>query len=93
MAVFVHPAGPVIEISCLDMIAERARGGPVKRMVLDWDGKRYSALLRMPLVSVISPQFIRIRDDKEAVVDDVNISQVSDLVTHAAIAVTSETDG
>ncbi len=73
--------GPVIEISCLDMIAERARGGPVKRMVLDWDGKRYSALLRMPLVSVISPQFIRIRDDKEAVLDDVNISQVSDLVT------------
>jgi len=73
--------GPVIEISCLDMIAERARGGPVKRMVLDWDGKRYSALVRMPLVSVISPQFIRIREDKEAVVDDVNISQVTDLVT------------
>ena len=72
--------GPVIEISCLDMIVERARGGPVKRMVLDWDGKRYSALLRMPLVSVISPQFIRMRDDKEAVVDDVNISQVTDLV-------------
>lgn len=75
----IHP-GPVIEISCLDMIAERARGGPVNRMVLDWDGKRYSALTRMPLVSVISPQFIRSRDDKEAVVDDVNISQVSDLV-------------
>lgn len=73
--------GPVIEISCLDMIAERARGGPVKRMVLDWDGKRYSALLRMPLVSVISPQFIRIREDKEATPDDVNIKQVSDLVT------------
>ncbi len=72
--------GPVVEISCLDMIAERARGGPVKRMVLDWDGKRYSAVTRMPLVSVISPQYIRIRDDKEAVVDDVNISQVSDLV-------------
>lgn len=72
--------GPVIEISCLDMIAERARGGPVNRMVLEWDGKRYSALSRMPLVSVISPQFIRTRDDKEAVVDDVNIRQVSDLV-------------
>lgn len=72
--------GPVIEISCLDMIAERTRGGPVNRMVLDWDGKRYSALTRMPLVSVISPQYIRRRDDKEAVVDDVNISQVSDLV-------------
>lgn len=72
--------GPVIEISCLDMIAERSRGGPVKRMVLDWDGKRYSAVVRMPLVSVISPQFIRIRDDKEATPEDVNISQVSDLV-------------
>lgn len=72
--------GLVIEISCLDMIAERARGGPVKRMVLDWDGKRYSAVTRMPLVSVISPQYIRMRDDKEAVVDDVNIRQVSELV-------------
>ena len=75
----IHP-GPVIEISCLDMIAERARGGTVNRMVLDWDGKRYTALSRMPLVSVISPQFIRRRDDKEAVVDDVNIRQVSELV-------------
>lgn len=72
--------GPIIEISCLDMIVERARGGPVKRMVLDWDGKRYSALTRMPLVSVISPQFIRMRDDKEATPEDVSIKQVTDLV-------------
>jgi hypothetical protein len=75
----IHP-GPVIEISCLDMIVERARGGPVKRMVLDWDGKRYSALTRMPLVSVISPQYVRMRDDKEATPEDVNIKQVSELV-------------
>ncbi|KXK01359.1 MAG: hypothetical protein UZ17_ACD001001820 [Acidobacteria bacterium OLB17] len=72
--------GLVIEISCLDLIAERARGGPVKRMVLDWDGKRYTALVRMPLVSVISPQFVRVREDKEAVVDDVSIRQVTDLI-------------
>jgi len=75
--------GPVIEISCLDMIGERARGGPVKRMVLDWDGKRYTALLRMPLVSVISPQFIRMRDDKQAVAEDVSIKQVTDLISIA----------
>lgn len=75
----IHP-GPVIEISCLDMIVERARGGPVKRMVLDWDGKRYSAVTRMPLVSVISPQYVRMRDDKEATPEDVNIKQVSELV-------------
>ncbi len=70
--------GPVIEISCLDMIEERVRGGPVNRMVLEWDGKRYSALRRMPLVSVISPQFIRLRDDKEAGKDDTGIRQIAE---------------
>lgn len=72
--------GPVIEISCLDMIAERARGGPVNRMVLEWDGKRYKALSRMPSVSVISPQFIARREDKQAGVEDTNIRQLNDLV-------------
>ena len=37
--------GPVIEISCLDLIPERASGGPVNRMVLEWDGKRFNALV------------------------------------------------
>jgi hypothetical protein len=48
-------------------------------MVLKWDGKKYTALSRMPLVSVISPQFVRIRDDKEATVEDVNIRQLTDI--------------
>ena len=72
--------GPVVEISCLDLIAESSRGGPVKRMVLDWDGVKYTALSRMPLVSVISPQFVRMRDDKEANVEDINIRQISELI-------------
>ncbi len=72
--------GPVVEMSCLDLIAESGRGGPVNRMVLKYDGKRYSALSRMPLVSVISPQFVRIRDDKEATIEDVNIRQVTEMV-------------
>jgi hypothetical protein len=76
--------GPVIEISCLDLISESSRGGPVNRMVLKFDGKRYNALSRMPLVSVISPQFIRIRDDKEAIIEDVNINQLTEMVTVAA---------
>ncbi len=70
----------VIEISCLDLITERARGGPINRMVLEWDGKRYKALSRLPLVSLISPQFIRIRDDKEAGVEDTSIRQLTQLV-------------
>jgi ATP-dependent DNA ligase len=72
--------GPVVEISFLDLIPESSKGDPVKRMVLDWDGKQYGALSRMPLVSVISPQFVRIRDDKEANVEDVNIRQLTNLV-------------
>jgi hypothetical protein len=72
--------GPVIEISCLDMIAERTKGGPVNRMVLEWTGKKYAALSRMPLVSVISPQFVRLRDDKEVGVEETSISQVTDQV-------------
>ena len=72
--------GPVVEISFLDLIPESSKGDPVKRMVLDWDGKKFAALSRMPLVSVISPQFVRIRDDKEANVEDVNIRQLTNLV-------------
>lgn len=72
--------GPVIEMSCLDLIAETTKGDTVNRMVLDWDGVRYSPLMRMPLVSVISPQFVRMRDDKEANVEDVNIRQIAQLV-------------
>jgi len=34
----------------------------------------------MPLVSVISPQFVRVRDDKEATAEDVGIRQLSELV-------------
>jgi len=77
--------GPVIEISCLDLIPESSKGDPVKRMVLDWDGRKYSALSRMPLASVISPQFVRMRDDKEANVEDVHIRQVSNLVPVAGV--------
>jgi ATP-dependent DNA ligase len=75
--------GMVIEISCLDLITERARGGPVKRMVLEWDGKRYTATVRMPLVSVISPQFVRIREDKQSVLDDAGMKQITDLANVA----------
>jgi ATP dependent DNA ligase-like protein len=68
--------GPVIEISALDLIAEGSKGDPIKKMVLDWNGEKYQSITRMPLASVISPQFIRMRDDKEANVEDVGIRQL-----------------
>lgn len=72
--------GPVIEVSCLDLISESSKGDPINKMVLDWDGKAYEALSRLPLASVISPQYVRVREDKEANPEDVNIRQVSEMV-------------
>ena len=72
----------VIEISCLDLISQNTRGGSIDRMVLEYnaDEKRYEVVRRMPLVSIISPQFVRIRDDKTFDATDARIAQVSDLV-------------
>ncbi len=70
----------VIEVSCLDLVSETTGGGPINRMVLDWNEEVYHTVRRMPLVSVISPQFIRRRQDKSVHVADVRIGQVTDLV-------------
>jgi ATP dependent DNA ligase-like protein len=74
----------VVEISCLDLVSQNTRGGPVSRMVLDWHANNghslYRTLRRMPLASVISPQFVRRRDDKQVRPTDVRITQVADLV-------------
>ncbi|MFT5466314.1 MAG: hypothetical protein ACI8UO_001413 [Verrucomicrobiales bacterium] len=72
----------VIEISCLDLVSETTRGGSIDRMVLNWNAneRKWETVRRLPLVSVISPQFIRIRDDKKVNVDDVRLQQLLDLV-------------
>ncbi len=72
----------VVEISCLDMIGQNTRGGPVNRMVLNWnpEERKYEVVRRLPLVSVISPQFVRLRDDKQCNVSDVRIGQITALL-------------
>lgn len=72
----------VIEITCLDMISQTTRGGPVNRMALSYNANesRYEILRRLPLASVISPQFVRIRDDKSPTAADVRIQQIADVV-------------
>jgi hypothetical protein len=73
----------VIEISCLDLIAQTTRGAPINRMVLDFhrNGDHgYRVVRRMPLATVISPQFIRRREDKSVRPQDVRIEQVSSVV-------------
>ena len=72
----------VVEISCLDLVAQNTRGRPVNRMTLnfDQDAGQYTVVRRMPLVSVISPQFLRIREDKSNTPQDVRIAQIDDIV-------------
>ncbi len=74
--------GLVIELQCLDMVSMTSRGNPIDKMVLDWnvDEARWEGLRRLPLCSIISPQFVRFRDDKTADKDDVRISQLTDIV-------------
>jgi hypothetical protein len=72
----------VVEISCLDLVSQTTRGGAINRMVLHWNeaSNKYQIIRRMPLVSVISPQFIRRREDKTPTVQDVRIEQVTAIV-------------
>ncbi|MCB1097478.1 MAG: ATP-dependent DNA ligase [Verrucomicrobiae bacterium] len=72
----------IAEISCLDLVAETTRGGTIDRMVLNWNHEfmRWETIRRLPLVSVISPQFVRLRDDKKVDPLDIRIQQLTDIV-------------
>ena len=80
----------VIEISVLDLIAQTTRGASIQSMVLDWQatgdrGDRVSAgfwrrVRKLPLAAMISPQFVRVRDDKSVNPVDLRLEQITSLV-------------
>ncbi len=74
----------VVEITCLDLITETSAGLLIDKMVAhyDADGSGWQPVRRLPLASLISPQFIRRRDDKAVHPADVGIAQ---LTAHVAI--------
>jgi len=78
--------GIVFEISCLDMIARTSRGNTVDRMVLEYneDENIWQGIRRLPLCSLISPQFVRVREDKSANKEDIAFSQLTDIVDIAS---------
>ncbi len=71
----------VIEISCLDIISRTSHGSTIDRMIIEWDEDKnyWEGIRRLPLCSIISPQFLRIRDDKTADTDDIKMSQLTDI--------------
>lgn len=72
----------VAEISVLDLITSQPRSGSIDKMVLDWDSaaNHWRTVRRLPLVATISPQFIRLRTDKQSTAADVPLRQLTDLV-------------
>lgn len=74
--------GLVAEFSCLDVISSSSEGEPIERMLLEWDmsARRWEGVRRLPLASLISPQFVRLRDDKAAVPGDVGLFQLTRIV-------------
>jgi len=73
--------GLVAELSCLDVVSRTSLGSTIDRMVLDWHSseRRWEGVRRLPLCSLISPQFVRLRDDKQARPEDLRLSQLSDI--------------
>ncbi len=73
----------VIEISVLDVLSQTTRSQPILTQCLDWQSAEglgfWRAVRKLPGVALISPQFVRRREDK-ATGFDVRISQVADLV-------------
>ena len=82
----------VVEISCLDLVSETTHGASIDRMVLSYDVKNdlWKTVRRLPLVSIVSPQFVRRRDDKQAVPEDIRFSQLTDFVEIDKADVTAE---
>lgn len=72
--------GPVVEIECLDIISRTSRGNTIDKMVLEWDGAQWQGVRRLPLASILSPQFLRLRDDKTPNTEETGLRQLSDIV-------------
>ncbi len=72
----------VIEISCIDLLSQTTRGGPIERMVLSWNPaeNKYEIIRRLPLAALIAPNYLRRRPDKRPSATDARLAQVSDLV-------------
>jgi len=74
--------GLVIEISCLDVIAQTSHGSAIDKMVIEWqeDEQNWQGVRRLPLCSIISPQFAGMRDDKTFNPDDCGVPQLAAVV-------------
>jgi ATP-dependent DNA ligase len=69
----------VIQIKCIEIINEDG-SGTIKKDKLSYDGSQYQSIRKTNAVSLISPVFLGIREDKKANYDDTGINQVTSRV-------------
>jgi ATP-dependent DNA ligase len=74
--------GLVAEISCLDLIVQSSDGRPIEHTIIEWsaDQKSWAGVYRLALASIISPQFVRLRDDKQASPEHTGLAQLTRIV-------------
>ena len=74
--------GLIAEISCLDIISTTSHGSPIDRMVIEWvaESNSWKGIRRLPLCSIISPQFVRLRQDKTFASSDAGLEQINDII-------------
>jgi ATP-dependent DNA ligase len=80
---FVRP-GVIAEVNCTDVQSEDSTGQPLQRWMLGFDGKCWHGLAMAPGVSLLHPQMVRIRADKQATPSDAGFSQVAQRCTPPA---------
>ena len=69
----------VVEVSCNDLLTETTKGA-IRVPCQAWSGDGYAANPLVPGVSLIHPMFLRLRDDKKAVLADAGFAQVTAIV-------------
>ncbi len=84
--IFVKPE-MVVEISCLDLINENSNG-PIKKAILNFEKTTYTIVGNMPTLSVISPNFVRLREDKKANENDTGTFQAYTLCEPLSMSAT-----
>ncbi|MDP6355830.1 MAG: hypothetical protein QF473_12040, partial [Planctomycetota bacterium] len=67
----------VIEVKATDVLSENANGDPIQKMVILFDEEKgWRGVRKMPGASLISPVFVRVREDKEVNATDIRVAQL-----------------
>lgn len=70
----------VMEFSCLDVFAENSKG-PISKMSLSFKEGSYTAKGKLSMASVISPVYVKIRDDKKVNPEESGLSQITKIIS------------